>query len=457
MNLWTSEEIQQATNGTLQGDAFVADGVSIDSRTIKQGDIFIALQGENFDGHKYVQKALENGAVAAIVSNAENLQGNLIIVNDTEKALCAIGVYRRKQLDAKVVAVTGSVGKTSTKEMACAALSKLGKSYATEGNLNNHLGVPLSLSRITKDTKFCVLELGMSSAGEIVYLVDMINPDVAIITNIEAVHMEFFGSLHDIADAKGEIFENVKAGGTAIINRDNDYCDYLIKTAQEQEINNIVTIGEAEKADYRLLSYDDGNVVMTAKGTEYKYKLGLEGKHQALNSLNIVAALDSFGVDVSKGLEGLAEIQAGSGRGQLLDLDINGKKITVVNDCYNASSASIKASLANVKSMKAKRKIAILGDMLELGADSAKFHAELSSAVNDSGVDKLYTVGGEMKNLYNAVSDDIKGASYQQSEEVNITDIIEDGDLVLLKGSNGMKLRLIVEELQKINENKVVV
>ncbi len=256
--LWTDKTASRATGGKSQGN-WQASRVKIDSRGLEPGDLFVAIKGEHFDGHDYVAEALAKGAVAAVVSRvpAGVKPVSLLIVNDTLKALEALGRYARKHCTAKVVGVTGSVGKTSAKEMIRLALSAHGKTYATSGNYNNHIGTPLNLANLPPATPFAVFEMGMNHAGEISHLTQMVRPHIAAITNVEAVHMEFFGSLEAIAEAKSEIFEGVGAGGTAVLNRDSPMYPVMARRAKERGIT-IVTFGEHEKADCRLIDYGAG-------------------------------------------------------------------------------------------------------------------------------------------------------------------------------------------------------
>ncbi|MCD6034389.1 MAG: UDP-N-acetylmuramoylalanyl-D-glutamyl-2,6-diaminopimelate--D-alanyl-D-alanine ligase [Rickettsiales bacterium] len=459
--LWTSETAEKATGG-ISEKTWKASSVSINSRTIEPGSLFVALKGEKFDAHDYVRESLEKGAAAVVVSHRPNdvpADAPLLVVKDTEAALRALGSYKREKSNAKIFGVTGSVGKTSVKEMLSVATSALGKTYATEGNLNNHLGTPLSLSRMADDLDFAVMEMGMNHVGEIRELTALVRPHVVIITTVEAVHLEFFSSVEQIAVAKAEIFEGLEPGGTAILNRDNSHYALLAEKAKAVGVKHIISFGEHKEAECRLVSYTPeeggGQVEAQVGGKRYRYHLPIRGKHQACNSLAVLAAIQAVGGDVGKSAKALEGYQAGIGRGKRVVLPGGG---LLIDDCYNASPASVRAALAAMETPKAGgRKIAVLGDMLELGETRKALHAGLLSDVIANGIEKVYTAGESMQALYNALPEGIKGAEALSSALLApiVKEAVKPGDVVLVKGSNGMKMRVIIEALlQSVESNK---
>jgi UDP-N-acetylmuramoyl-tripeptide--D-alanyl-D-alanine ligase len=462
MPLWNAAEVREATGGEAQGgNAWEAGGVSIDSRSVKEGDFFIAIIGENSDGHRYVNQALEAGAAAALVSYVPEdaaKDAPLIIVPDTFEALYDLAGYARNRMNGRVIAVTGSVGKTSVKEMLKAVLEVQGKTYATEGNLNNHYGLPLSLCRMPADCEYGIFEMGMSAVGEISPLSVLAKPDVAMISTVEAVHIEFFESVEKIADAKAEIFDGIKTGGTAILNRDNPHYFRLLEQAKSVGVTNILSFGLHEEADFRLVSYqeqlDGGEVAALCTGLDINYHLGVPGLHQVRNSLGVLAAVRAAGGNVTKAAEALSGLSAPKGRGKTHKITLaDGKHITIIDDSYNASPASVKAALQHLgyckKEGKYRRAVAILGEMYELGGQAEQMHKELAETVNECGIDGIITVGTLMKYLHDALPEEKRQGHFDSSEVLSeeIGSLLESGDVVLVKGSRGVKTDLVVEKL----------
>lgn len=456
--LWTSAEAESATGGksTCEWQAY---GVSIDSRNIKRGDLFIAIKGEHFDGHDFVADALKNGAAAAVVSHVPNNVNDgapLLIVNYVTAALQDLAKFARHRMKGKIIAVTGSVGKTSTKEMLAAAFSSQGKVYYTEGNLNNHFGLPLSLARMPADTNFGVLEIGMNHPGEITPLSKLAKPDVAIITTVEAVHLEFFKSVEEIADAKAEIFDGMGSQCTAVLNLDNKYYERLKQAASKAGVKNVVSFGEKDGADFRLVSYceEDYRAALEVRNNNVSigYNLGILGKHQAVNSACVLAAVVSAGGDVFAAARNLAGFEAKSGRGKITEVKIDNKTISIIDDCYNASPASVSAALSRLGSMSGAkgRKIAVLGDMFELGETGPKLHEQLSNHLLDNKIDLLFVAGKLMQNLYNVIPKNMKGGSADDSEQLGeiVKAELKDGDVLLVKGSRGMKMEKVIHCLE---------
>lgn len=455
MFIWNAKEVAEATNGKTTGSFNVSE-VSIDSRTIAKDSLFIAIKGEKFDGHDFVKECLEKGASGALVH--KEIQGvdkaKLIIVDDTTKALWRLGEFSRKRTKAKIVGVTGSVGKTGTKEAIKLALSGQGKTYATIGNLNNHFGAPLSLSRMAADMDYGVFEMGMNHANEISLLTGLIKPNVSVITTVEAVHLENFESVEGIAYAKSEIFQGMAAGGTAVINLDNKYLN-IMKSEAEKYKQKVITFGENEKADFRLISYSNTEngikVEASVKGKKINYELSVSGKHWAINSLIVLAVVDALNLNIEKAAKDLGAYQVAKGRGQFTKIKVNGGEATLIDDAYNASPASMAAAFEVLEKYRNPkgRTVAILGDMRELGPLSPEFHKGLAEPLALRNVDVVYTCGELMNNLFNALPKTRQGIHKKDSEELSkvIFDYIKAGDVILVKGSNGSKMIKVIEAL----------
>lgn len=457
--LWTAAEAAEATGGRVTGP-WSASGVAIDSRTIEPGDLFIAIEGPNFDGHDFVGKALEAGAAAALVHRrSADVPRNapLLEVEDTLKALAALGEAARKRTQARCLGITGSVGKTSSKEMLRAALATAGKTYASVASFNNHWGVPLSLARMPLDAQFGVFEIGMNHAGEIRELVAIVRPEVALITQIAPAHIAFFpDGLDGIAAAKAEIFEGLQAGGTAVINADAPRAAILLEKAKQQGAR-IVTFGAAEEADYRLLKHEDGatsRVEAALPNGPLAFSLGLPGRHMALNALGVIATAAAVGVDpatAASGLEGLRPLR-GRGARQTIDLP-NGGSITLIDEGYNANPISVAAALGLLEACKPSgsgRRLAVLGAMLELGESARAMHASLSEPLLAAGTDLLFTCGTEMTALQEALPTKRRAAHRATSAELApvLLAALQPGDVVLVKGSLGSKMANIIAALE---------
>lgn len=457
--LWSADEVREVLSAEISG-IWNATGVSIDSRTIEKGDLFIAIVGDNFDGHKFVKDAVEAGAAACVVDRKVEGVNNdaLCIVDDTFKALERLGVASRKRMRGKVVAVTGSVGKTSTKNMLKACFSSLGSVYATEGNYNNHFGVPLSLSRMQKDTDFGIFELGMNHAGEIHSLSEMVCPDVAIITTVDAVHLEYFDSVRAIADAKAEIFDGFVDGGVAVLNYDNSYYQHLKQVAIEKSISKVISVGEHEKSDVRLLSYelvDEGaHFSVEYKGDVLDYVIGITNIQQAKNSLFVLASVMALGEDVDGAVSAMHMFSEDAGRGKRHKLNRRGTDIELIDDSYNASPASVAASIETLtlcKKRKGGRAIAVLGDMYELGTEEKAMHVSLLDKIVENDVDLVFAAGKLMKHLYDVLPADRQGAWAEHSQDLAplVADVLEEHDIVLVKGSHGIRMDNVVNYFLK--------
>jgi UDP-N-acetylmuramoyl-tripeptide--D-alanyl-D-alanine ligase len=461
--MWTSEEAAKATGGKTQG-TWQASRVEIDSRKVKPGDLFVAIKGENFDGHDFVKDALAKGAAAAMVSSSVD-EGNLLIVKDTLKGLEALGKHARKRSRAQVVGVTGSVGKTSAKEMLKLALSAHGSVFATAGNYNNHIGTPLNLANLPADAKFAVFEMGMNHAGEIAHLTKMVEPDIAVITNVEAVHLEFFKSVEDIARAKAEIFDGISSNGVAVLNKDNAHLTFLKGEARERGIKQVVTFGENAGADSRLISYEasaEGSKVSAEiSGKTLNYTLAAIGKHWAEMSVMALSVTHLLGLDDHKTAKALSAFSEPEGRGNIVRIPAAGGEATLIDDSYNASPTAMKAAFAKTalvwESEGGKgRKLAALGDMLELGDNAAALHAGLATELRMHRFDKIFLAGAQMKQLYDALPAEMRGVHVKEAKDL-MPKIIKElcaGDLLLVKGSHGSHMYEVAQALRALPKEK---
>jgi UDP-N-acetylmuramoyl-tripeptide--D-alanyl-D-alanine ligase len=459
--LWDFSELSSALSVERDGgsDASIT-GVSIDTRSLRPGDLFVALQDQR-DGHDFVAAAFKAGSAAALVSSAYSRQpgdGVLFRVPDPLEGLIALGRAARQRLgpDARIVGVTGSAGKTGTKEMLRACLARLGPTHASEKSYNNHWGVPLTLARMPRTTRFGVFEIGMNHAGEIRPLAKMVRPHAAIITTVEAVHLEHFPSVEAIADAKGEIFEGLLEGGAAIIKYDNPYASRLAAAALRFAAKP-VTFGFDAHADVCGTDFrptDDGSdVTVHVSGQAIPAHLAMPGRHIAENALAVAAALDAIGTDVAGGLAALSDLAPPDGRGVRSMLCVGGGQALLIDESYNANPASMKAALATLGAVsreKYSRRIAVLGDMLELGRGAPALHADLKGAIDTAGVDLVFACGPHMKGLYDALPVGVKGgySLTSSSIETTLAEHLRAGDVVMVKASNGTRLGAVVAALK---------
>lgn len=457
----TAEDAAMATNGKLiNGEKWTTSGFSIDTRTLQEGDIFIALKGETGrDGHDFVTQAFEKGAAAAVISREIDTDNPLLIVEDTLEALQALGRAARENFGGLAVGVTGSVGKTGTKEMLAACFSEFGQTHAAEGSFNNHIGVPLTLASIPHGTDIGVFEMGMNHAGEIGPLSKMVQPDIAIITTVEAVHIENFDSVEGIADAKAEIFEGMDSDGIAILNHDNPHLPRLKAAAKTQGLSKIYTFGAGEGADARLMNVIDAanGLRMEANilGEKVVCTLQMSGVHNAMNALSVILSAKLAGYDAQKATRGLEKITpiAGRGKRESLDYGDSDNPVTLIDESYNASPVAMKAAfkvLALIDPGRGGRRIAVLGDMLELGDKSAKYHEDLALPLQAANIDFVYTCGSMMKHLHQNLPQDIGKEHKETSGELAeiIPDAIVPGDVVMVKGSLGSQMKVVVEALR---------
>ena len=446
MSLWTSAEAEAATLGHAS-KSFAVDGLSIDTRTLKEGDLFVALKGVR-DGHDFVNAAFEAKASAALVSHApENAKGGLLTVADTQRGLEDLARAARARSSARILAVTGSAGKTTTKEILRLCCNALGRTHASAASYNNHWGVPLSLASLPRDAEYGVFEIGMNHAGEIRNLVSFVRPHVALITTIAPAHLEFFGSCEAIADAKSEIFEGLAPGGAALIPSDSPYAARLAARAAQLQVSRLVRFGSTGEA--KLISFvtdgDGMRVKADVLGRAVDCFVGAPGEHIARNVVAALAAVALVDGDVLNAAAALRNFTALKGRGARFEA--NG--IQVIDESYNANPASMAAALALLGNAKG-RKLAVLGDMLEMGEGGQAFHAALAAPIAAAHTDLVFASGPQMKALWDALPASRRGAYAEDSAALapKLTAAVRPGDTVLVKGSLGSRMAVIVEALK---------
>lgn len=469
--LWTSQEAVKATGGTTRG-TWQATGVSIDSRALHAGDLFVALKDVR-DGHEFVAAALAKGAAAALVSHVPAgvpADAPLLLVPDVEQALRDLGRAARARSRARVIAITGSVGKTSTKDMLQTALARQGRVHAAEKSLNNHWGVPLTLARMPEDTDFALIEIGMNHPGEITPLSDLARPDVAIVTTVAEAHMAAFSSIDDVARAKAEIFHGLRTGGVAVLN--SDIATYpILAAAAEAAQAKILRFGADEGAEYRLidavLTAGSTTVRASISGAATLFKVGGPGRHLALNALAVLAAVEAVEADMAIAALDLADWHPPQGRGQRhwiqLDKVEEKQRLELIDDAYNANPASMAAAfevLANSQPTNglgrftAGRRIAFLSDMLELGPQETFNHRNLAGLPAMAKIDLVHVAGPLMRHLYDALPAEKQGEWYETAQELaaRVHRLLDAGDVVLVKGSKGSKASLVVEAIKKLGQ-----
>ncbi|MBY8974979.1 UDP-N-acetylmuramoylalanyl-D-glutamyl-2,6-diaminopimelate--D-alanyl-D-alanine ligase [Rhodobacteraceae bacterium NNCM2] len=464
--LWTRDELIAATGGRFTGAAEGITGISIDTRSIQPGELFVALAGENRDGHAFVADALAKGAGAALVSHVPKGVSDaapLLIVEDTLAGLEALGRAGRARSEAKVIAVTGSVGKTSTKEMLRVMLRGQGRVHAAEKSFNNHWGVPITLARMPRETEIAVIEIGMNHPGEITPLSRMAAPDVAIITTIEAVHLAAFDGIEQIADAKAEIFAGLSPEGVALLNKDNPQFDRLA----EQATGRVVTFGT--DADLRLTKAEirgDCTIIQAdITGQRVTFKLGIAGRHFALNALAALGAVQAIGRDIAVAGLALASWAPPDGRGRretiLLGPEGVDGEVILIDESYNANPASMRAALAvlaaadvtdGIGRVARGRRIAFLGDMLELGPNEKGFHADLAALPELAKIDRVHTCGPLMEELHRALPKEKRGVWVGSSAELaaQVRRRLDAGDVCMVKGSLGSAMARVVEAVRAL-------
>ena len=453
--LWQWDELTTAAGARAEGAAPAeVTGFSIDTRTLEPGDVFVALKDVR-DGHEFVGQAFKAGAAAAIVADGyarTPADGALLRVDDPLRGLEGVARASRIRSNAQIVAVTGSVGKTGTKDALRLCLSALGATHASEKSYNNHWGVPLTLARMPKDTQYGVFEIGMNHPGEIIPLTQMVRPHVAVITTVEPVHLAQFKSIEEIAEAKAEIFRGLVPGGTAVLPRDNPHFPLLRDRAKSVGAQ-LLTFGFHDEADFRCVQVDlgpKGSAVIAGHGSQrFPYKVGAPGEHFVRNSLAVLAALRALGADIMRALPALASLSAATGRGARTLLGAPDAGILLIDESYNANPASMRAALAAMATTPRQefpRRIAVLGDMLELGDASAELHRGLKEAVDAAGVDLVFACGPMMKLLMDELAPSRRGAWADASSELmdGLLDAVRPGDVVMIKGSLGSRMAPLV-------------
>jgi UDP-N-acetylmuramoyl-tripeptide--D-alanyl-D-alanine ligase len=455
--LWTANELRAATAGTLAAQVAVS-GISIDTRTIQPGDLFVALRDAR-DGHDFVAEALAKGAACALVDRdppGVTADAPLLRVADTLAGLQALGTAARRRSAARVVGVTGSVGKTTTKEMLRLALGALGPTHAATASFNNHWGVPITLARQPRDARFAAIEMGMNNRGEIAPLTRMARPHVAIITTIGTAHIGNLGSQEAIAEEKADILLGVEPGGTAILPADSPFLPLLLARAKAAGLA-VLTFGESARAEIQLTDYvagpDRGTARLLMDGLPLSVHLAAPGLHLAINACATIAAVHALGGDVVAAAEALATFGASAGRGQRVTLALPGGAALLIDDSYNASPTSIRAGLAVLGAQPASRRIVALGDMRELGDDAPAMHAELAADVA-AAADLVFCCGPLMRHLYDALPVAKQGGHCADSGALApvLAQAVRSGDAVLVKGSLGSRMATVVGALKSLND-----
>jgi UDP-N-acetylmuramoyl-tripeptide--D-alanyl-D-alanine ligase len=456
--LWTAEVAANVTGGHLEGGEWTATGVSIDSRSLEAGDLFVALTAER-DGHQFAPAAMKAGAAAALVSRADACEGPRLVVDDVMEALSKLAIASRDRSDARRIAVTGSVGKTSVKEWVAASLREAGPAHWSVKSFNNHWGVPLTLARMAQTTEHAVFEMGMNHAGEIRPLSRLVQPHVALITRIAPAHLENLGSMKAIADAKSEIFEGMAPDAVAVIPSDDAHYDRLASHVIKSRAAFLLGFGTARDAAVRLERFDDapdgGRGRLNVLGRLVDFKLAASGAHQGLNAAAVMAACVAAGLEAEQVVAALERQTAAAGRGASFTLSLpEGGEAVIVDDSYNANPVSMTAALASLSKRQPRgqgRRIAVLGEMLELGPDSAAMHGALAEPVVQAGVSRVIAVGRLMQSLLDALPKSVTGQSARSADSALeiLIDELHDGDVVLIKGSNASGVHKIVSSLRE--------
>lgn len=457
--LYSVAEIVSATGGeavSVQVDSI--NSISIDSREIIPGALFVAIKGDNFDGHDFVRKAIEAGAAAALVSadQASEHQGlPLIIVPDALQGLRDLAAAARARSRAKIIAVTGSAGKTSTKEAIRLVCEAAGKTHASIKSFNNHWGVPLMLARMPADAEFGVFEIGMSAAGEIEPLTKLVRPHIAVVTNVAPAHLENFSSIEGIAHAKAEIFAGLEAGGTAIINADHEWTGMLVAAAEKAGADDIVTYGFNDTAQVGITEVEASDQGMRAQmgldGQSVGLSIKAQGRHRLANAVAALLAARAAGVGEDVALLALSALAEPEGRGAITRLEGPDGALTLIDESYNANPVSVVASLDVLANLHVSgKKVLVLGDMLELGVQSARLHAELAKPVLNTGCAKVFLVGTAIEALADVLGDQVDVIYAKSAADIKqeLTNSLDYGDAVMVKGSNSMRLNTLVADIR---------
>ncbi len=461
--LWTVDQIVAATSGRPVGDMPEGiSGVSIDTRTLQAGEGFFAIKGDRFDGHDFLTAAMAAGAGLAVVDESKlvslgSIKLPLVVVGDVLDAMRKLGEVARMRSKAQVIAITGSVGKTSTKEMMRTVLEASGPVHASAASFNNHWGVPLSLARMPEETRFGIFEIGMNNGGEITPLVKMVRPHVSIITNVAAAHLGAFDSIDDIARAKAEIYSGLVPGGYALINHDDRRYVLLRDLAKNAGIDNLLSFGTKRGSYVWMRSMEEDaegtDVSVRIDGKDYEYRVSIPGEHVAMNSLAVLGAAHLAGADMDKTLPAFSRLMPTKGRGTRYVIGGSGAMgTTLIDESYNANPASMDAALRmlkNFQGVSTKRRIAVLGDMLELGKQSKKLHEALTKPITEAGVDLVFLVGQEMENLAKLLPKEKLAGHFQDADAAlpRLLETMKGGDVVMFKASNSLGFSKMVQDV----------
>ncbi len=462
--LWETDALLAATQGRPVGNMPEGiSGISIDTRTLKKGEAYFAIKGDSMDGHDFVSAAMKAGAAVAVVAEEKlvsfgGMNIPLIVVRDVLEAMRQLGMAARARSKARIIAVTGSVGKTTTKEMLRTVLAASGSVHASVASFNNHWGVPLTLARMPTNTRFGIFEIGMNHPDEIRPLVKMVRPHIAVITNVAAVHLGAFKDVDEIAKAKAEIFEGIVPGGYGVVWNDDKRIKILNQYAEHAGVAHLVTFGSKRGSDFKLKSAESTNGItqfsVSLRGTVFDGTLNVPGEHMTNNAVLVLGIADLAGADLAKSIEAVALIEAEKGRGQRHKLYKGKDKFTLIDESYNANPTSMRSSLAalaGTKKTNRGRHIAILGDMLELGDSSQKLHEELAQPITELGIDQVYLVGEEIEVLGAKLDPKVFVGHYKTWEKAkaDIIKTLRAGDVIMLKASNGLRFAGLVEEFCK--------
>ncbi len=454
--LWTSDEVARALSPSVITAPFAATGVTFDSRAVGKGDLFFALSGETTDGHRFVADALGRGAAAAVVSRDVAAAGTLVRVPDTMKALVDLGRAGRRRSTARIASVTGSVGKTSTKDALRVMLAAQAKTSASAASFNNHVGVPISLARLPRDARYGVFEIGMNHPGEIEPLARQVAAHVGVITNVGPVHIGHMGSEEAIADEKGCLFAGMADGAVAVLNRDSRHYERLAGQARRFGVTRIVGFGCGEAAEARLLSCNlqdwGSDVTALIDGQRIEYRLGAAGEHWVLNSLAALAVVEALGANVVEAAASLASIGASPGRGARRRLKFGAGTVELLDESYNANPVSMRAMLAvltRTEPADGGRRLLAMGDMRELGEEADAYHAGLADAVAASGAAQVFLCGPHMQALWRLLAPAQRGVHRPDSASLAgaVAGALRTGDVIAVKGSLGSKMKIVVDAI----------
>jgi UDP-N-acetylmuramoyl-tripeptide--D-alanyl-D-alanine ligase len=454
--LWTSEEIAAATGGALAGAPFEATGVSIDTRTLEPGDLFVALAGVR-DGHEFVGQAMGRGAAGVLGARPVDAPA-VLVSGEVLPALERLGIAARERApQARRGAVTGSVGKTSVTQALRAGLIRAGRAHGSVKSYNNHIGVPLTLARMPRDAERAVFEIGMNHADEITPLSRMVRPHAVAITTVGPVHTENFPDGEaGVARAKAEVFAGLEPGGVAVLNADNPWFDFL-KSEAERAGARVAAFGAGEGCAARLIGFRVANggaiISATLRGETLEFPILQTGAHWGPNSLCVLLMLEALDVPLETGLAALAAFEPLEGRGAERAVRIAGGAFTLVDESYNANPISMAAAIGSLGVRPAKRRIVALTDMLELGPEAARFHADLAKPLESARVDLVFCAGLLMRALWDALPPTRRGGYAETAAELapQIARAVEPGDVVMVKGSNGSRAGAMAQALEALD------